>query len=185
MKPFFCAATILILIGVCAFGCSKKPQDQAKNTFEMPFHMPKGPEGFHIPGFIPPSAADIAKLCEVVGFDEQTGKKIMEIIRGFDTSMKERIIKVQREELNIREELLKDKPDLAYIQRSITNKTSLFAEIEMAQIKRDLDIKALLTPEQYERWSGAVFQKMRERMPQGMRDQGMPPMSQSTPQPGN
>ncbi|OGJ89200.1 MAG: hypothetical protein A2248_00850 [Candidatus Raymondbacteria bacterium RIFOXYA2_FULL_49_16] len=175
----------MMIIGICVFGCAKKPQHRPQNTFERPMPMLRGSNRVHIPGFMPPSTADMTKLREEVGFNEQTGKKIMELVRGYDTFMKERIIKVQREELNVREELLKEKPDLQLIQRCIANKTGLFGEIEMAQIKRDSDTKALLTPEQYERWSGAVFEKMRERMPQGVGDRGMPPMPQKTPQPGN
>ena len=72
---------------------------------------------------------------------------------------------MQREELNIREELLKEKPDLKAIQKSIAEKSKFFSEVEFAQIKRDLAIKGMLTRDQYDRLKSVTMKKMRSMMP--------------------
>jgi hypothetical protein len=108
---------------------------------------------------------ELESLMAEINIDKAASAKIITISRSFLKSFEEKILKIQREELNIKEELLKDKPDLAVIQNAITRKTSVFGEIELAQIKRDLEIKSLLSQDEYDRWKSAMMKRMRKMMP--------------------
>jgi hypothetical protein len=120
----------------------------------------------------PPMILDVAELQSMlkeIGINAQTIEKAVATTRNFMTEFEGKLIKIQREELSIKEELLKEKPDLKTLQNYITRKSAIFAEIEFAQIKRDLEIKSMLTPEEYDRWKSASMKKMREFMPEKMR----------------
>jgi hypothetical protein len=169
---------VAALAMICAISCSKvhDRQSDQKQPFDRPFPLLSGPGPMGMPSFNSPTPAEMDKLREEVGFDKQTGARILEIIRSFNTLMKSNIVQIQKEELNVRGELLKDKPDLQYIQKCVQEKTRIFGEIEFNQIKRDLDIKALLTADQYETWISAVSRKRHDRM-RDMRDPQMPPQA--------
>ena len=104
---------------------------------------------------------DLQGLLADISVEKSVSAKIVAIARGFMTTFDTKILKIQREELNIKEELLKGKPDLAAIQTSINKKSQIFAEIEFLQIKRDLEIKSMLTQDEYDRWKSAMMRKMR------------------------
>ncbi len=113
--------------------------------------------------------ADLASLLTELNIEKATSSKIMTIARAFSTALEERVLKIQKEELNIKEELLKDKPDFPAIQSIIARKTQIIGELEFAQIKRDCDIKALLTQEEYDRWKALIMKRIRNQM-QGIGD---------------
>jgi hypothetical protein len=125
--------------------------------------------GMHDPDGNPqPMMMDISELKNLmseINIDKAVAAKIVTIARAFKNTLDERFIKIQKEELNIKEELLKEKPDLAAIQTAISRKTQIFGDIEFAQIKRDLEIKSLLTQDEYDRWKSAMMKKMRQMMP--------------------
>jgi hypothetical protein len=50
--------------------------------------------------------------------------------------------------LNIKQELFLDSPDLTKIKSIVDKKASIDADLEYLVIKRDLDIKAIMTKEQ-------------------------------------
>ena len=83
---------------------------------------------------------------------EQT-KKIEEIMNLEIKNMELKRISLEKEFLNLREELLKDNPDLEKIKSIIEKKSALEAEMEFNAIKRDLDIKPILTKEQFDKLS--------------------------------
>lgn len=110
--------------------------------------------------------AELQGLLDEIGVNKQSAEKIIVISRNFSKALEGRMIRIQREELNIREELLKDKPDLQLIQNMISRKTQVFSEIEFAQIKRDVEIKSLLSDGEYELWKSALLKHMQRTMPQ-------------------
>jgi hypothetical protein len=103
-----------------------------------------------------------------IGINDRTIQQILTLVREFNKEMEERMLKIQQEELNIKNELLKDNPDLANIQKIISRKAQIFSDVEFSQIKRDISIKKLLTEDEFEMWKS----KMREQMRQ-MRQQKM------------
>lgn len=109
--------------------------------------------------------SELKNLMTEINIDKATMAKIVTVARAFKNTLEERLIKIQKEELAIKEELLKEKPDMQPIQAAISRKTQIFGDIEFAQIKRDLEIKSLLTQDEYDRWKSAIMQKMREMMP--------------------
>jgi len=134
----------------------------------MGFHGMGGPAGNHSPLML--DIPELEKLMNEINVNKSVSPKIITIARNFITFFNERIIKVQREELNIKEELLKEKPDLQAIQGFVNKKTQEFAEIEFGQIKRDVEIKSLLTQDEYDRWKSAMTKKMRQMMPQHLQN---------------
>ena len=117
-----------------------------------------------------------------IGINKAVSAKIIGISRNFHNFLDEHVLKIQREEINIKEELLKNKPDIQMVQAAVTKKAQIFSEIEMAQIKRDLEIKSLLTQDEYDLWKLAMIQKMRQAMPK-MPDRQKPnPMDKNATQ---
>lgn len=140
------------------------------------FHGMHGPAGSHSPLML--DITELEKLMTEININKSVSPKIIAIARNFINYFNERIIKVQREELNIKEALLKDKPDLQAVQTFVNRKTQVFAEIEFGQIKRDVEIKSLLTPDEYDRWKSAMSKKMRQMMP--MKAQNSTPKKDTT-----
>jgi hypothetical protein len=131
--------------------------------------------------FAPPDHADMARLCREIGISEQKISRISDIVRNINKDMNGNILNIQQEELNVRKELLKDKPDIAVIRRSIEAKTKILADVEVAQIQRDLEIKALLSADEYERWTLRLAHKMRMRLPMPLNHEMMPPPMRDAP----
>lgn len=145
--------------------------------------MPKfgGPGGMHEGrnSMQPPvllNPVELQNLLDEIGVNKVTSEKIVTLSRNFFKALDEKMIRVQREELNIKEELIKDKPDLQTIQSIVSKKAQIFSEIEFAQIKRDIEIKALLTEQEYDQWKAALVEHMHRMVPQEfkMHQDGMP-----------
>jgi hypothetical protein len=117
--------------------------------------------------------AELRTLMAEINIDKAVAAKIVGIARAFQSTLEEHLIGIQREELTIKDALLKEKPDLQAIQTAISKKTQIFGEIEFSQIKRDLDIKSLLTEDEYDQWKSAMIRKMRDMMP-GIQDKHPP-----------
>ena len=128
-----------------------------------PSMMPPGGAGPMFPAMPAQNNADLTEILQQVGVNSDATKKILDINRDFSKAFNEKIIEVQREDLNLRSELLKDHPDLNTIKDIVTRKSKVFSEIEFAQIKRDLDIKGLLSPDQFDKWKSITMQKMHDR----------------------
>jgi hypothetical protein len=161
----------IIFSCVCLLSAFAFSQTSPGNKMGM---MPPfgGPGGMHgTPENASPMMMDITELKSLlveINIDKTVSAKIVAIARTFKNTLEERIIKIQKEELSIKEELLKDKPDLQAIQGTISRKTQIFGEIEFAQIKRDLEIKSLLSQDEYDRWKSAMMEKMRRMAPRLM-----------------
>ena len=150
---------------------SQVPQGDAQPG-KMPMMPPPmfgGPGGMHgstdNPAPMMMDMAELQKLMTEINIDKNVSAKVIAIARTFLKSLDERLIEIQREELNIKAELLKDNPDLRAIQTAVEKKSQVFSKIEYAQIKRDLDIKSLLSRDEYDRWKSAMMQKMHQMMP--------------------
>jgi hypothetical protein len=126
---------------------------------------------------------ELQNLMSEINIDKSTSAKIVSIARGFLAFLEAKILKIQKEEIAVKEELLKEKPDMQAIQNAVTKKSQLFSEIEFAQIKRDLEIKALLTQDEYDRWKSAMVLKIRQMMPKMMDKGQQNPSDKKAPAP--
>jgi hypothetical protein len=165
---------IVVFCVLCgAVSVLSQPSPCGPQLGRMPMMPPFGSPGVHgmdaNPQPMMMNIAELKNLMAEINIDKAVAAKIVAIARTFLNNLDERLIKIQREELAIKEELLKEKPDLQAIQAAISRKTQIFGDIEFAQIKRDLEIKSLLTEDEYDRWKSAMMQKMREMMP-GLQD---------------
>jgi hypothetical protein len=164
----------LLLAVAAAFAQAPSPGDGNRPGPDKKMMPPMGMmdhEGGGSAEIPPQMMMDLPALQELmteINIAKPVSAKIITIARNFRAFLDERIIKIQREELNIKEELLKENVDLQAIQGAITRKTQVFSEIEFTQIKRDLEIKSLLTQDEYDRWKSAMKQKMRQMMPRAM-----------------
>jgi len=143
------------------------PEGGGKMSIMPPFGAPGAMPGSGM-GNLPPmmmNPAELQELMNEIKIDKAVSAKILVISRAFVKSLDERVLKIEREELNIKEELIKEHPDLSAIQGAIAKKTRILGEIEFAQIKRDLDIKSLLTEDEYDLWKSAMMQKMKTMLP--------------------
>ncbi|MBN1757511.1 MAG: hypothetical protein JW863_04300 [Chitinispirillaceae bacterium] len=165
----------LTIIGISGGIFAQPTMKKQEGGDEKPVIATFGPAGVHRKwGGPPPMIMDVSELhtiLEEIGIKNQTIDKIVGITRTFIADFERNLIKVRREELDIKEELLKNKPDLAIIRKSITKKSSIFSEIEFAQIKRDLEIKALLTRDEYEKLKSLTEKRIESLMP-SMMDKG-------------
>jgi hypothetical protein len=127
--------------------------------------------------------SELQNLMSEINIDKSTSAKIVSIARGFLAFFEVKILKIQKEEIAVKEELLKDKPDMQAIQNAVTKKSQMFSEIEFAQIKRDLEIKSLLTQDEYDRWKSAMVLKMRQMMPKIMDKGPQNPSDKKSPAP--
>jgi hypothetical protein len=160
------------LVFLCVGIAVAQPPMKGHEGNRMPAVAPFGPPGAGGGGENnPPMILDVVELQTLlteIGISKPVIDKAVTIVRSSLTEFEGKLIKVQREELGIREELLKEKPDLKVIQNCISRKSQVFAEIEFSQIKRDIEIKALLTPDEYDRWKAATKKRMKEMMPSRM-----------------
>jgi hypothetical protein len=166
MKSKIAVMILISVVSLWAQGPAVPGQPACKGNF-MP--SPGGPGGGpgmgENPGFMMFDTPELQNLMDEININKTVSTKVLAIARTFKKLFEERLIKIKREELNVKEELLKDTPDLQAVQAAINRKTQVFGEIEFAQIKRDLEIKSLLTPDEYDRWKSAMMQKMRRIMP--------------------
>lgn len=86
-----------------------------------------------------------------LGLSDDQVKKIQDLMNANFKEMELKRIGIEKAFLNIREELLKDEPDLTKIKSIIDQKSVLEADMEFNVIKRDLDIKPILTKEQFDK----------------------------------
>ncbi len=100
---------------------------------------------------------NVRGLIAYLNIDKKRSEKILEIVRNFQKLFETKIIALQRADLDIRELLLSNNPDLKKIESVISKKAVVLSEIELAQIKRDLDIRAELTPDEFERWKEVML----------------------------
>lgn len=61
-------------------------------------------------------------------------------------------LEIQKIMVSVKEEMLKDVPDISKISSLVEQKQKIRAEIEILTIKRDIGIKNVLTKEQFDRW---------------------------------
>jgi Spy/CpxP family protein refolding chaperone len=115
--------------------------------------------------------ANIDEMKKELGLSDDQAKRISTIMLDSWKQIEEKHIALQRTMIDLREQLLKDQPNLTEIKRIIDRKSAVVAEIEFITIKRDLDIKAVLTPEQFNRWKS-----LRRPGKQRFFDRPFPPM---------
>lgn len=89
---------------------------------------------------------------KALGLNDDQMKKISTIMLDSLKQIQEKHLAVERAMIDVREELLKDNPDLNKIKASIDKKSTIMADIEFITIQRDLNIKSVLTPDQFLKW---------------------------------
>lgn len=174
MKRIMIVTGILIAASIGSI-MAQPPLNEPHQRNRMPVVAPFGPPHRGGGENMSPMVLDVIELQALlteIGITKPTIEKAVAIVRSFLAEFEGKLIRVQREELGIREELLGEKPDLKAVRNCVNRKALIFAEIEFAQIKRDVDIRALLTPDEYDRWKAAMKKKMQEMMPPGMGGEG-------------
>ena len=92
-------------------------------------------------------------------------KKIESISDEAFKQIQSKQIDLERTNIDIKEQMLKDRPDLSVLKKLIDKKHSILSEIDFLQIKKDLGINSLLTSEQASK-SKKIMMNGRKRIPQ-------------------
>ncbi|MBN1600434.1 MAG: hypothetical protein JW915_02440 [Chitinispirillaceae bacterium] len=165
----------LVLIGCCVCTLYAQPSEENDKNRPGPYYqmhpdMPPPPPlengiAFKPDGVLPDpmmlrDPVRLKSFLVEIGINDRSKEQILSLVRDFNNSMEERILRMQQEEINIKTELLKENPDLAAIQKNINKKSQIFSEIEFAQIKRDIGIKKLLSDEEFELWKSLMRKQM-------------------------
>ena len=103
----------------------------------------KGPRG--------PQPPDIDKMKKELGLTDDQAKKIEARMQETHKTIESLRIEIDRVMLSVREEMIKDTPDVAKIKPLIEKKHGFMAQLEMLAITRDIEMKTLLTPEQLQK----------------------------------
>jgi hypothetical protein len=171
-RVIFALCALLVTVTIIS---AQNPPPQPENdpvliNNDEPHHFGKGNNRPMLPPpFLSPIIKDpvqLQNLLSTIGVNKQSSDAIVGITKTFFKTLDSKVIQIQRLELDIREELTKDKPDLKNVQTLINKKVIIFGEIEFLQIKRDLDIKANLTDIEFDKWKAAVNE--RKRLPHDM-----------------
>jgi hypothetical protein len=124
------------------------------------------------------SPEQIRNTLTKIGVNDRTIDKIITLSQEFSDFSQKKLILVQHEELNIREALLNGTKDVSVFEPFVKQKASIVAEIELAQIKRDLEIKSLLTSEEYDKWKKS--RQVKPLAKKGAKSQKKPATEKST-----
>jgi hypothetical protein len=147
-----------------------RPDDQMHSDMPIPPHPPEGmpgkPAGVLPDPFMFRDPVKLKTLLVEIGINDRTIQQITTLVRDFNKEMEERMLKIQQEELNLKTELFKDNPDLGTIQKIIGRKAQIFSEVEFSHIKRDINIKKLLSEDEFEMWKSKMREQMRQMMHQ-------------------
>jgi hypothetical protein len=133
-----------------------------------PPRIEPGRIGIDKPALPPPRLLDVSRLrvmMKEIGISDSGANRIVTLTIGFNNQLERKLIEVQREELNVKEAILSPTPDMKAIEPVIKRKAMIIADIEIAQVKRDLAIRALLSDEEFERWKAYM-----QRAPGGKDD---------------
>jgi Spy/CpxP family protein refolding chaperone len=103
--------------------------------------------------------ANIERLKKSLSLTDDQVTKIQVIMNDSAGKVEAQRIELQRSNLDLKEELNKEKPDLNKVKSIIGKKYSSQTEIDYILIKRDLDIKAVLTPDQIAKWKTQFIEK--------------------------
>lgn len=165
----------LILILLCnLYIFAAPPSDDAmmdRPDDQIHPDMPPPPPGMGMPGkpagvlpdpFMLRDPFKLKTLLVEIGINDRTIQQIMALVRDFNKEMEARMLKIQQEELNMKNELFKDNPDLGAIQKIIGRKAQFFSEVEFSLIKRDITIKKLLSEDEFEMWKSKMREQMRQ-----------------------
>jgi len=124
-------------------------------------------QGFGEPPKDPPQdwgMFNIQNMKTQLGLTDDQVKKLIDLTDETRKNIEIKQIEVDKVMLSIREEMLKDNPDIAKIKSLVEKKHSIMAEIEVLMIKRDLDIKGILTKEQFDKLRLYFGRMQRKRM---------------------
>jgi hypothetical protein len=117
----------------------------------------------------------IDKIKADLNLTKEQENKIATIMDDFRVTVDQLKIDHERAKLNLREELIKDNPNMDKIKALIKDKNEIMSKIEFFMIKRDLDIKSILTKEQLEKWRFIFKREHPPEKPRNMnfRNKGM------------
>lgn len=100
---------------------------------------------------IPPSSEPASRMKQMLGLTDEQEKKASAIFTDTRSKIEKKNIEIAREALNLKEEMLKEKPDQGKIKSIFDRKALLEGERSFFKTKAHLDFQGLLTKEQIEK----------------------------------
>ncbi len=112
---------------------------------------------------------DVA-LQKELGLTQEQISKIKDLKFSTDKEVIRLRSDMELKEIDLREELSKDSPDMNRVKNLIKAKHSIMAEIELAKVKEYIGVKKILTPEQIEKFKTVMRNRAKRSMKNRMRD---------------
>ncbi|GEM_PF-4861769 len=111
-----------------------------------------------------------AALQKDLGLSQEQISKIKDLKFSTDKEVVRLRSDMELKEIDLREELSKDSPDMNRVKNLIKAKHSIMAEIELAKVKEYIGVKNILTPEQIEKFKTVMRNRAKRSMKNRMRD---------------
>ena len=105
-----------------------------------------------------------ATLQKEVGLSEEQLGKIRDVKFSTDKEIVNLKSKLELKEVDLREELSKDAPDMKRVEDLIRAKHSIMADIEIAKVKEYTTLRSILTPEQIDKLKEVMRNRAEGRM---------------------
>lgn len=117
------------------------------------------------------AASPAARLKSELSLTDEQVKKVSAVMMDGRTKAEKKMIDLEREKLNLREEMLKDAPDAGRVKAILDKKAAVEAELAFIKMKGEIDLKGIFSKEQFMQWRGMKHRmemmKHRPDMPMG------------------
>ena len=111
-----------------------------------------------------------AALQNELGLSKEQIEKIKNLKFSTDKEIVRLRSQMELKEIDLREELSKDQPDMNLIRNLVKAKHSIMADIELAKVKEYTGVKNIMTPEQVEKFKEAMRKRARRAIRDRMRN---------------
>lgn len=115
------------------------------------------------------AASPVDRLKSALSLTDEQVKKVGAVMMDSRTKAEKKMIDLEREKLNLREEMLKDAPDAGKLKAMLDRKAAAEAELALIKMKSEIELKTILSKEQFMQWRG-----MKHRMEKMKHRRGMP-----------
>ncbi len=99
-----------------------------------------------------------------IGLSESQLSRIRDIKFNTDKEVVKLRSDMELKEIDLRQELSKDNPDMTKVERLIKAKHAIMADIELAKVKEYMDVKRILSEKQIEKLKEIMRERARKMM---------------------
>ncbi len=105
-----------------------------------------------------------AALQKELGLSKQQIEKIKDLKFSTDKEVVNLRSQMELKEIDLREELSKDSPDMNRVKNLIKAKHSIMADMELSKVKEYIGVKSIMTPEQVKKFKEIIRRRAKNRL---------------------